>query len=389
MPLIPITVGIPDDPGADTLWTTGNTCNTNFTYLDNRINNEIRGKVWDVGKTYAVGDIATEGTSVYVCIQISTGDTPSTSPLYWSEISGGSGIQDNLSASASPITTDDSSSGYSVGSVWIDTTANNSFICVDANVRLAVWKQTNNLPNVVTTTDPDASDDSYDVGTTWVNTTADTAFICVDNTAATAVWVEITGGGDGGGLVVEEGIDNKKIIVADDSGTTYDWRGTVSDEASGVDANFVDATFARVTTDDYKWTRRLKRHTIEKYLEGFEVLGGTPATIEVNVTGNDIFSSITGGVTYNLDTSAMPNSTTAAYIHIIYSGTAVWPGITYGTGWNSTGGQSLLVSDQLRNYPFELTPLDGIHIITYYITKDNTGSVKSYGNVIGSNYTTL
>ena len=39
-----------------------------------------------------------------------------------------------------------------------------------------------------TTTNPAASDDGYDIGSVWVNTTNDSAFICVDNTATAAIW---------------------------------------------------------------------------------------------------------------------------------------------------------------------------------------------------------
>jgi len=52
------------------------------------------------------------------------------------------------------------------------------------------------------TTDPTTTDDSadgYTVGSTWVNVSANTVFTCVDNTLSAAVWVEVSGGGSGGG----------------------------------------------------------------------------------------------------------------------------------------------------------------------------------------------
>lgn len=45
----------------------------------------------------------------------------------------------NLAASAAPTTTDDDGSGYSVGSVWIDTTADLAYLCLDATTSNAVW----------------------------------------------------------------------------------------------------------------------------------------------------------------------------------------------------------------------------------------------------------
>jgi hypothetical protein len=48
--------------------------------------------------------------------------------------------KDSLAASAAPGVTDDSDSGYSVGSLWIDTTGDASYRCVDATVGAAVWE---------------------------------------------------------------------------------------------------------------------------------------------------------------------------------------------------------------------------------------------------------
>jgi hypothetical protein len=48
----------------------------------------------------------------------------------------------NYSATSYPITSNDSSQGYSIGSCWINTTSQNEFICVSASVGAAVWKST-------------------------------------------------------------------------------------------------------------------------------------------------------------------------------------------------------------------------------------------------------
>lgn len=47
----------------------------------------------------------------------------------------------NLGASVAPTAGDDSGDGYSVGSTWIDTTNDKGYVCVDATVAAAVWKE--------------------------------------------------------------------------------------------------------------------------------------------------------------------------------------------------------------------------------------------------------
>ena len=48
-------------------------------------------------------------------------------------------IKSNLSASASPGVTDDTNAGYKIGSLWLDTTKDRAFLCLDATVGAAVW----------------------------------------------------------------------------------------------------------------------------------------------------------------------------------------------------------------------------------------------------------
>lgn len=48
----------------------------------------------------------------------------------------------NLAAAVAPAVTDDSGDGYSVGSRWIDTTADKEYVCLDATVGAAVWTET-------------------------------------------------------------------------------------------------------------------------------------------------------------------------------------------------------------------------------------------------------
>lgn len=71
---------------------------------------------------------------------LATLDSSTLVPL--SQLPGKSGTQDNLSAGTAPTATDDSNAGYAVGSTWINTTADQAYVCVDATNGAAVWKET-------------------------------------------------------------------------------------------------------------------------------------------------------------------------------------------------------------------------------------------------------
>lgn len=47
----------------------------------------------------------------------------------------------NLSATAMPTSSDDSADGYSLGSLWINTTTDKAYICVDSTAGASVWKE--------------------------------------------------------------------------------------------------------------------------------------------------------------------------------------------------------------------------------------------------------
>lgn len=55
---------------------------------------------------------------------------------------GGSVPIDNYAATGAPGTGDDSADGYSVGSVWIDVTGDDAYICLDSTAGSAAWKKT-------------------------------------------------------------------------------------------------------------------------------------------------------------------------------------------------------------------------------------------------------
>jgi hypothetical protein len=68
-------------------------------------------------------------------------------------------INHKLDGTVAPVGTNDDSEGYSVGSLWVDTTADEAYQCLDATTNVAVWGHTTltaaDLATVATTGDSD------------------------------------------------------------------------------------------------------------------------------------------------------------------------------------------------------------------------------------------
>jgi hypothetical protein len=54
-------------------------------------------------------------------------------------------IKDNFAATVAPTVSNDSGEGYSIGSRWIDVSADSIYICTDGAVGAAIWKEVSNL----------------------------------------------------------------------------------------------------------------------------------------------------------------------------------------------------------------------------------------------------
>lgn len=94
-----------------------------------------------------------------------------------------------------PTVNEDSGDGYSVGSMWTDVTNDEVYICLDATAAAAVWRQLAKHNTYAETGAPGVNDDSgdgYSVGSVWIDTTADDAYICLDATSGAAVWKQTT-----------------------------------------------------------------------------------------------------------------------------------------------------------------------------------------------------
>ena len=71
----------------------------------------------------------------------------------------------DMSATVAPSSTDDSGSGFAVGSRWIDTVTDEEYVCVDATSSAAIWLKTTGIISV------DAQDDVSTAETSTTSTT--------------------------------------------------------------------------------------------------------------------------------------------------------------------------------------------------------------------------
>lgn len=135
--------------------------------------------------------------------------------------------KDNLAASASPGTSDDDSAGYTIGSVWIDTTADTVWVCVDATTSSAVWHQTDASGSGVA--GPGASTDT--AVALWNGTGGDT----IKNSTVTI---------DGSGNIATSGTVDGRDLSTD--GTKLDG---IESGADVTDDTNVRAALAAATAD--------------------------------------------------------------------------------------------------------------------------------------------
>lgn len=102
----------------------------------------------------------------------------------------------NLTASTNPTANDDELDGYEVSSIWVNETEGRIFIAVSVETAAAVWVEMssvqNNLSATTAPTANDDEDDGYGVGSLWVDTANERSYIAIDVTAAAAVWQGIS-----------------------------------------------------------------------------------------------------------------------------------------------------------------------------------------------------
>lgn len=100
----------------------------------------------------------------------------------------------NYAGTAAPSTANDSSQGYSIGSVWIDRTNNNIYVAKTVTVGAAVWTLQALHNNFSATTAPAVGNDitqHYAPGSMWVDITNHNVYVCEVNSVGAAVWKQV------------------------------------------------------------------------------------------------------------------------------------------------------------------------------------------------------
>lgn len=145
------------------------------------------------------------------------------------------GPLNKLDATTAPTANDDSGDGYAVGSVWIDTTNDLVYQCVDATATAAVWKLLNSEAGFVGTyASPDTTGGAVTltkaVTEVWTNTTTTYTLPAVASSAGKAVIFYVVGTN---AITIDP--NASEIIVRDGTAQT----GGVTMTLTGAAGNYV------------------------------------------------------------------------------------------------------------------------------------------------------
>lgn len=122
-----------------------------------------------------------------------------------------------------PLATDALGQGFKSGYIWINDNTKEAFLCVESTIGNAIWKKLTSHSEVeVTDRNPLSSDNlsrGFGVGTIWINSIERSAFIAVISNSVTAVWKPITEGTNNTG----SGTNLVKVIDRYPNAVDYDY----------------------------------------------------------------------------------------------------------------------------------------------------------------------
>jgi hypothetical protein len=201
-------------------------------------------------------------------------------------------LLNNLSASAAPTVNDDADAGYSVGSIWIDTTADESYRCVDSSVGSADWI------NTTLTTD--------ELGTAALEDKQTSAY---DDTASRILALSGTAGSFGLGASILTAIADLNSptttrfdkIINTTSNRPFNFGVCLS---IAYDANNM-AQFAMETGGSEVWYRRKTSGTWQSW-EQFALQGAAASFADLTATGDTNVAGLDSTATIEIS-NTFPN----------------------------------------------------------------------------------
>lgn len=104
------------------------------------------GTIWgtiEISGTFNPSSFEVTGPSdITAKVKFNTDNIPTATTIYL-EVPDSDFVlaKQNLSATTVPTTANDSTQGYSIGSVWVNTTTDKGYFCVDATASNAIWKE--------------------------------------------------------------------------------------------------------------------------------------------------------------------------------------------------------------------------------------------------------
>ena len=207
----------------------------------------------------------------------------------------------NPDATTAPGVTNDVDEGYSVGSIWINISTDQAYVCVDTTDGAAVWLEfgiTTLLNKLDATVAPAVGNDNtegYGVGSFWIDVTGDEAYRCVDASTGAASWIETT-------LEASE-LGTMALTTHKLDGTVAPTANEDSGDGYTVGSIWIDITNDRAylcidpTATAAIWIEVGARHSLSR------TVSGTSDTLLASDNGKTIFFTNAGAIAVTLPDS--------------------------------------------------------------------------------------
>lgn len=127
----------------------------------------------------------------------------------------------NFAATVAPTANEDSGDGYSVGSIWIDVTGDEAYVCVDATAAAAVWQDLSGISDILEDTTPqlgaDLDANAFDIlfdDLTGIRDSSDNETLIFGLTASAVNYAKLSNAATGNGPIFEsEGETNVPLTI--------------------------------------------------------------------------------------------------------------------------------------------------------------------------------